>query len=320
MISVLGAGAFGTAVAVSLARNGGSVQLWAHDPAHVEALRQARENVLRLPGVPLPDNVEPIERLDDVPPEAVILLAVPMQTLRHLLQDNAEHFLARTLVACCKGMDLKTHVGPVQTISDCVPTAMPAILTGPSFAADIAHGLPTALTLACRDERVGKALQQSLTTPNLRIYRTTDTIGAELGGALKNVIAIACGVVIGARLGDSARAALMTRGYAEMQRMALRLGAKPETLAGLSGFGDLALTCTSEGSRNFRFGLSLGQGEPFDTDVTVEGAATARAALARARELGIEMPITGAVTALLDGQVDVRQAMDMLLSRPLKDE
>jgi len=320
MIVVLGAGAFGTALAVSLARNGGPVLLWAHDADHVAEMGKTRENARRLPGVALPDNITPVASLADIPRDAVLLLATPMQTLRHLLMENAELFGDRILVACCKGMDLETHLGPVQTIAECIPSALPAVLTGPSFAADIARGLPTALTLACAVEATGKSLQQSLTTPNLRIYRTTDTIGAELGGALKNVIAIACGVVIGARLGDSARAALMTRGYAEMQRMALKLGARPETLAGLSGFGDLALTCTSEGSRNFRFGLSLGRGEAFDMGVTVEGAATAHAALARAHELDIDMPITAAVTALLDGQVDVRQAMDMLLSRPLKEE
>ena len=320
MIAVLGAGAFGTALAISLARNGGRVMLWAHDPAHIAEMAAARENERRLPGVPLSGNIELIGDMAEIPAGAAVLLAVPMQKLSHLLEDHHAALTGRRLVACCKGIDLETHLGPVQTIAQAMIDALPAILTGPSFAADIARGLPTALTLACADEAAGKELQQALTTPNLRIYRTTDTVGAELGGALKNVIAIACGVVIGARLGDSARAALMTRGYAEMQRMARAQGARPETLAGLSGFGDLALTCTSEGSRNFRFGLSIGRGEPFDPSVTVEGAATARAALAKAHEIGIEMPITAAVTALLDGQVDVRQAMDMLLSRPLKEE
>ncbi|MDU8927927.1 NAD(P)H-dependent glycerol-3-phosphate dehydrogenase [Alisedimentitalea sp. MJ-SS2] len=320
MIAVLGAGAFGTALAVSLAQQGEPVILWAHDAGHVADMVKARENIRRLPGVPLPDNITPVEKLTGIPAHATLLLAVPMQTIRTLLQGNATLFANRILVACCKGMDLTTHLGPVQTITECVPSATPAILTGPSFAADIAQGLPTALTLACVDDTIGAALQQSLTTPNLRLYRTTDTAGAELGGALKNVMAIACGAVIGARLGDSARAALMTRGYAEMQRMALALGAQPETLAGLSGFGDLTLTCTSEGSRNFRYGLSLGRSEEFDPTITVEGAATAHAALARAHEIGIDMPITHAVTALLDGKIDVRQAMDMLLSRPLKEE
>ena len=201
-----------------------------------------------------------------------------------------------------------------------MPGNTAAILTGPSFAQDIAMGLPTALTLACTDAERGKALQQCLTTRNIRVYRTTDTIGAELGGALKNVIAIAAGAVIGAGLGDSARAALMTRGFAEMQRLALALGAQSETLSGLSGFGDLVLTCTSPQSRNMRFGLSLGRNESFDPSITVEGAATARAALKRAETLDLEMPITSAVVAMLDGKVNLRQAMNMLLSRPLKEE
>lgn len=320
MITVMGAGAFGTALAVSLARNGGPVRLWAHDPAHVDAMRTRGENTRRLPGVPLPSQILPVSTLDTLPAGSPVLLAVPMQQLGRVLTDHAAVLSAHPLVACCKGMDLTTLFGPVRTICDHIPDATAAILTGPSFAADIARGLPTALTLACADEVTGETLQQSLTTPNLRLYRTTDTVGAELGGALKNVIAIACGVVIGARLGDSARAALMTRGYAEIQRMALALGAAPETLAGLSGLGDLTLTCTSEQSRNFRFGQSLGRGEAFDKAITVEGAATAFAARDRARALGIDMPITATVTALINGDLDVPRAMEMLLSRPLKEE
>lgn len=320
MITVMGAGAFGTALAISLARNGGPVRLWAHDPAHVSDMKQHGENTRRLPGLALPPNVEPVATIENLPADGAVLLAAPMQKLSHLLEDHHAALTGRRLVACCKGIDLETHQGPVQIISTAMIDAVPAILTGPSFAADIARGLPTALTLACADDSAGQELQQSLTTPNLRIYRITDTIGAELGGALKNVMAIACGVVIGARLGDSARAALMTRGYAEMQRMAIALGAKPETLAGLSGFGDLTLTCTSEQSRNFRFGLSLGRGEEFDSSITVEGAATAHAAHDRAKALGIDVPITATVTALIDGKLDVSRAMEMLLSRPLKEE
>ncbi len=320
MITVMGAGAFGTALAVSLARNGKPVRLWAHDPRHVAEMRETRENARRLPGITLDPAIDVVATLDDLPPGGAILVAVPMQTLRSVLTAQTAALQGHTLVACCKGMDLTTHLGPVQTIRDHVPGATAAILTGPSFAADIARGLPTALTLACADDATGLTLQQALTTPNLRIYRTSDTTGAELGGALKNVIAIACGVVMGAKLGESARAALMTRGYAEMQRMALALGAQAETLAGLSGFGDLALTCTSEGSRNFRYGLSLGRSESFDKTVTVEGAATAHAAKDRACALGLEMPITTAVTDLIDAKLDVRQAMEMLLARPLKEE
>jgi len=248
------------------------------------------------------------------------LLAVPMQRLRDVLTEHATTFHERQLVACCKGMELGSGSGPVQIINSVVPDAVSAILTGPSFAADIARGLPTALTLACANEAAGTMLQLSLNTPNLRIYRTTDVIGAELGGALKNVMAIGCGAVIGAGLGDSARAALMTRGFAEMARMATALGAQPETLSGLSGFGDLVLTCTSDQSRNYRFGLSFGQKEWFDPAITVEGAATARAVCERANALQVDMPITRAITALINGDLQVDQAMDMLLSRPLKEE
>jgi glycerol-3-phosphate dehydrogenase (NAD(P)+) len=275
-------------------------------------------NMSRLPDVALPEGLE----YDTVIPETaeIILLAAPMQRMRNLIADHDSTFGNRDLVACCKGIELTTGKGPIAILQELRPHNTAAILTGPSFAYDIAVGLPTALTLACGDKEKSEFLQQSLTTRNLRIYRTLDTVGAELGGALKNVIAIAAGTVIGAGLGDSARAALMTRGFAEMQRLAIALGAKPETLSGLSGFGDLVLTCTSTQSRNMRFGLSLGKSEEFDSSVTVEGTATARAALQRARELNIDLPITEAVVALLDGKVRLHEAMQMLLSRPLKEE
>lgn len=243
-----------------------------------------------------------------------------MQTLRQLARDRADFFNDQVLVACCKGIEQTSNLGPLAILQDTVPNCQNALLTGPSFAKDIACGLPTALTLACADDGIERHLQKQLTITNLRLYRTTDTIGAELGGAIKNVIAIACGAAIGAGLGDSARAALMTRGYAEMQRMALPLGACAETLAELSGFGDLTLTCSTEASRNYRFGAALGQGVGFDSKITVEGAATARATLSRARNMQIDMPITAAVVGLLEGDIDVLQAMDMLLSRPLKEE
>lgn len=317
MISVLGAGAFGTALAVAFARNGTPVTLWARDADAAKTMQETRQNP-RLPGVDLPKTVSITAEFTTALTD-VVLLAVPMQKLRGLLESHHE-LTNRTLVACCKGVELGTQLGPVAVIRDVLPDATPAILTGPSFAADIARGLPTALTLAVPDEATGKALQDQLQSPNIRIYRTTDTVGAELGGALKNVIAIACGIAIGAGLGDSARAALMTRGYAEMQRMARALGAQPDTLAGLSGFGDLTLTCASEQSRNYRFGLSLGRGEAFDPSVTVEGAATARAALDRAQTMKIDMPITAAVVAVLDGGLQIREAMEMLLARPPKEE
>ncbi len=317
MISVLGSGAFGTALAIAFAKGGDDVTLWARNADAAQTMRDSDENP-RLPGVTLPKSISVTAEFADALSD-VVLLAVPMQKLRGLLEAHPE-LTGRTLIACCKGVELGTQLGPVAVIRDVLPNATPAILTGPSFAADIARGLPTALTLAVPDEETGKALQQRLISPNLRIYRTTDTVGAELGGALKNVIAIACGIAIGAGLGDSARAALMTRGYAEMKRMAQALGAQPDTLSGLSGFGDLTLTCSSEQSRNYSFGLSLGRGETYDASVTVEGAATARASLARARAMNIDMPITEAVVAILDGGLQIRDAMEMLLTRPPKEE
>ncbi len=319
-IGVIGAGAFGTALAISLARGEGETLLWTRAADAAEAMRRTGRNAARLPGVDLPEALRVTDDLEETLSAEALLIAVPMQKLRDLVLLHGDALDGRVLVACCKGIELKSLQGPVGVLRELLPRATPAILTGPSFAHDIATGLPTALTLACADAEMGRRLQQGLTTPNLRIYRSEDTLGAELGGALKNVIAIACGAAIGAGLGESARAALMTRGNAEMGRMAAALGARPETLAGLAGFGDLALTCTSEGSRNYRYGLSLGRREAFDPKITVEGAATARAVLRRAQELEVDMPITQAVVALLDQTLEVGQVMTGLLARPLKEE
>ncbi len=314
MIGVVGSGAFGTALAVALAREGQAVTLWARDAGQVADMTRTRRNDARLPGVILPDSIQVTADLADLAGVSALLLALPMQVLGGFLASA--RISAPAMVACCKGVDLIHLTGPATLIRAARPDVMAAILTGPSFAADIARGLPTALTLAGGDE----ALQHLLSTPTLRLYRTEDVIGAELGGALKNVIAIAAGVVMGASLGDSARAALMTRGYAEMTRLALSLGARGETLAGLSGFGDLVLTCTSAQSRNFRFGQALGAGQPFDTSVTVEGAATAHAVAKLAAQKGIDMPITTMISALVTQTITLPQAIHALLSRPLKQE
>jgi len=318
-VGVIGSGAFGTALAISLAGKG-KVHLWARSGEQARLMQGTRENAVRLPGVTLPDSLRVSSDLDAVSSRDILLLALPMQQLRSLLVAHGDVLSDRILVACCKGIELDSGLGPVSVISEILPMARVALLTGPSFAHDIARGLPTALTLACTDSELGKSLQQSLTTANLRLYRTTDTIGAELGGALKNVMAIACGAVIGAGLGDSARAAVMTRGYAEMVRMAKALGARPDTLAGLSGFGDLALTCTSDQSRNYRLGLAIGQGKPFDPSITVEGAATARAVAVQSSKMGLDMPITHSVVGLLDQTTTMTGAMAQLLARPLKEE
>jgi glycerol-3-phosphate dehydrogenase (NAD(P)+) len=318
-ISVIGAGAFGTALAISLAKET-PVTLWARDAQQAADMQESRCNRARLPDVTLPEALTATSDFNQAASAEVLLLAVPMQKLRLLLQERCAELSGRVLVACCKGIELQTGLGPIAVIHEVLPEAKAALLTGPSFAADIARGLPTALTLACADADLCRSLQQQLTTANLRLYRTTDTCGAELGGALKNVMAIACGAVIGAGLGDSARAALMTRGYAEMQRMALACGARPETLAGLSGFGDLTLTCSSTLSRNYQLGLSIGRGEGFDPNVTVEGAATARATAAKAKAMGLEMPLTETVVGLLNGDLTIATASAQLLARPLKEE
>ena len=274
----------------------------------------------RLAGVTLPENVIVTADIGALDQCDVVLLALPMQSLGGFLAQHQEHLNGKKLVACCKGIDLSRREGASALIRQNCPESVAAVLTGPSFASDIARGMPTALTLACADERTGESLQRQLSNNTLRLYRTTDVIGAELGGALKNVIAIAAGIVTGSRLGDSARAALITRGYAEMQRLALRLGARAETLAGLSGFGDLVLTCTSLQSRNFRYGEALGQGVPFDPGVTVEGLATAHAATALAAELAVDMPITRMVSAVVNRKMTIPEATEALLSRPLKQE
>lgn len=318
-IGIIGGGAFGTALGVALALDGNDIALWARNAEAVEAMQTGRTNV-KLQGVALPPNIVISTELDTVLACDTLLLAIPAQTLPDFLKTQAAQLSGKYLVACCKGIDLTRMTGPASTIRDLVPGATAAMLTGPSFAADIARGLPTALTLACADDAHGAMLQTALSTTSLRIYRTTDTVGAELGGALKNVMAIASGVAIGAGLGESARAALITRGFPEMQRLATELGGQADTLSGLSGFGDLVLTCTSEQSRNFRYGLALGRGESFDSDTTVEGAATARAVRQLARDLDIDMPICTVVADLTEDKTDVMRALNALLSRPLKEE
>lgn len=313
MIGVAGAGAFGTALAVALGREGRSVTLWARE---VREMTTQRQNARYLPGVELPPSVLISADIDLLRQAEVVLLSVPMQALRGFLEANRHVLNGLPLVACCKGVDLATLTGPSGVIRAACPDSAVSVLTGPSFAADIAQGLPTALTLAGGDE----AQQHLLSTQCLRLYRSADVIGAELGGALKNIVAIAAGAVMGAGLGDSARAALMTRGFAEMQRFALRQGAKTETLAGLSGFGDLVLTCTSAQSRNFRLGLAIGRQQSFDPSVTVEGAATAKAVSDIAMRDGIDMPITQMIAALVAQKVTLPEAIKTLLSRPLKQE
>ncbi|MGR3484241.1 MAG: NAD(P)H-dependent glycerol-3-phosphate dehydrogenase [Paracoccaceae bacterium] len=312
-ITILGAGAFGAALAVAL----GAVRpvtLWAREPGGMQADRV----VPRLPGVTLPAGVTVTGDPAAVTGAATLLLACPAQSLRQVLSDMPLGPGAHA-VACCKGIDAATLATPADTIADAAPQSVPMILTGPSFAHDLAAGLPTALTLACGDAEAGAAVQTRLATPVLRPYLSADPRGAALGGALKNVVAIACGACIGAGLGDSARAALMARGFAEMTRLAVHLGADPATLTGLAGLGDLSLTCMSEGSRNFRLGLAVGRGQAPD-GALVEGVATARAVAVIAARDGLDLPVMAAAHGLGSGRIDVDEALRALLSRPLRAE
>ena len=314
-IAILGGGAFGTALACAIGRRR-PVTLWARDAAHLSEHRQSP----RLPGADLPDQVKVTTSLDEAIEAQALLFAMPMQSLAGFADQIGSPLQGRMLVACCKGIDLQSLRGPAAILGQAWPQAIPAILTGPSFATDIARGLPTALTLACADAGPGQELQEMLSTPALRLYRTGDLCGAELGGALKNVIAIACGASIGAGLGESARAALMTRGFAEMVRLASHLGASPATLMGLSGLGDLSLTCASEQSRNYRYGLALGRRAAFDPSLTVEGVATAQAVASLAGKEKLSLPVCAAVADLGSGRLKVEEAIKTLLSRPLKEE
>ena len=318
-LGVIGAGAFGTALAIAQAQAGRRVVLWARDGAQAQAMAEARVNAARLPGATLPDCITVTDDLTRAAQAPVLLLAVPTQALRGLLQAHAAALHGSVLVLCCKGIERGTGLLPAQVVADVMPGAVSAVLTGPSFAADIASGKPTALTLATEAPQAA-TLQTGLATRNLRLYLSDDPMGAQLGGALKNVIAIAAGLTIGAGLGESARAALMTRGFAEITRLAEARGAQAATLWGLSGFGDLVLTCTSEKSRNYRHGLALGAGQEPGHGQTVEGVMTAHAITEAHEDAAQALPVTAMVSALLRGVLGMDEAIASLLSRPLRHE
>ena len=318
-VCILGAGAFGTALAVALSDRH-DVRLWGRDGAALAVVAQSRKSP-RLSNVTLAENITGTDDANTALQGAeFILCAIPLQATAEALSDLAPLFAGQPLIGCSKGMDLTTGLGGYSVLRSVYKTGPSGVLTGPSFAVDIAKGLPTALTLAAEAQENVSAWQAALSTETLRLYTSGDPIGAELGGALKNVMAIACGATIGAGLGQSARAALITRGQAEITRFAVKLGAQPETLAGLAGFGDLCLTCTSEKSRNYQFGLALGQGQVFDKAITVEGRATALALLPIMERLEIDMPIAKAVAGLCAGKITVAQAMAALMARPLRKE
>ena len=318
MIAVLGAGAFGTALAVALSRNGTEVVLWGRDPKAMEDMAATRRNTRYLPECLFPDALRPTAD-PAVVSANTILLAIPAQAQREFVSEWSAHLDGRSVVACSKGIDLKSGLGPTGIIAQACPEARSAVLTGPSFAKEIATGLPTALTLACRDSSVGTELQAELSRESLRLYLTEDVTGAELGGALKNVVAIAAGIVIGAGLGQSARAAVIARGFSEMQRIAHAMGADPRTLQGLSGLGDLVLTASSEMSRNYSAGLALGSRSEMPKG-TIEGLSTAKAVSDLARRKNIDAPLIDTVADVVSGRISVNDAQTRLMTRPLRRE
>ncbi len=322
-IGVIGGGAWGTALAQVAASGGEDVLLWAREPEVVAAINADRANPLFLPGIPLSPAIRATGMTGELAAADLWLVAAPAQHLRAVL---AECPLAHgpTLMLCAKGIEAKTLRLMAEIAAELAPASPLAVLSGPTFAAEVAAGLPTAVTLAAADEALGQALVRRLARPAFRPYWTDDVVGAEIGGAVKNVLAIACGVVEGAALGLNARAALIARGFAEMTRFGVARGARAETLAGLSGLGDLVLTCSSPNSRNFALGLGLGRGERAADLLTgrrsiAEGAATAPVLVAAAKAAGVDMPIAAAVAAMLDG-APVAATVEALLARPLRAE
>ena len=325
-VGVLGGGAWGTALAQVAARAGLDALLWAREGEVIEAVNAGHVNETFLPGVVLESAVRASGEVRDVAGRDLILAVVPAQHMRAALASLSPHLApGQPLVLCAKGIEQGSLRLMSGVAAETCPHAELAVLSGPSFAADVARGLPTAVTLACADADLGQALAEALATPSFRPYWIDDLIGAEAGGAIKNVLAIACGVVEGRGLGRSAHAALVTRGFAELTRLAVALGAEPRTLNGLCGLGDLVLTCSSPQSRNMSLGLALGRGERLADLLAgrlsvVEGVATAPAVRALAAKHGVETPIAEAVAAVLAGETDLDTAIFGLLARPLRSE
>ena len=319
-IAIIGAGAWGTALACIAARAGRQVALYARDAAHAAKIAASRNNP-KLPGVLLPNSIAVTNDLAMAASADIVLVATPAQHLRGAVIELSPHLnRAVPVVACAKGIEHGTRQFMTEVIAAVAPDARPAILSGPSFAEDVARGLPTAITLAARDDNLASALVQALGSPTFRPYHTTDVRGVEIGGAAKNVLAIAAGIVAGKNLGASAQAALTTRGFAELARFGRALGARAETLVGLSGLGDLILTCSGPQSRNFALGLALGRGEPPAPGRLAEGKFTAPVLVDLAASQNIDMPVAQAVAAILNRTITVDAAIEGLLTRPFKAE
>src|SRR5712671_6789855 len=319
-VAVIGAGAWGTALAGVAARAGRDVVLYARNADLAAQMKTAHANP-RLPGVQLDDRIEITNRIAAAAGAKIILIATPAQNLREAALTLAPHLKRATpVIAAAKGIERGTHKFMTEVIAEAAPDATPAILSGPSFAADVARGLPTAVTLATKDETLASELVQALGSSTFRPYHTTDVRGVEIGGAAKNVLAIAAGIVEGRKLGASALAALTTRGFSELARLGRACGARTETLAGLSGLGDLILSCSSPQSRNLALGIALGRGEAPAAGRLAEGEFTAPVLIELAASQKVEMPVSQAVAAILAGKVTIDAAIEGLLTRPFKAE
>lgn len=319
-ISIVGAGAWGTALANAAARAGRDVTLYARDSVAADRIAQTRENP-KLPGIQLEKAIAVTSDLAQAGRASAVLLVTPAQSLRAAALALAPHLTKRTpVIVCAKGIERGTHQFMTEIVTEVAREAVPAILSGPSFDVDVARGLPTAVTLATADETLAKALVHALGSATFRPYHSTDVRGVEIGGAAKNVLAIAAGIVAGRKLGASALAALTTRGFAELMRLGLACGARAETIAGLSGLGDLLLSCSTPQSRNFSLGLALGRGEAPNRSKLVEGEFTAPVLIELAADRSVEMPVANAVAAILGGAVTVDAAIEALLTRPFRAE
>jgi glycerol-3-phosphate dehydrogenase (NAD(P)+) len=319
-VSVIGAGAWGTALAGVAARAGRNHVLYARDPAHATQIQTTRVNP-RLAGVQLDPGIAVTSDIAAAGRADIILAVTPAQHLRAAVSHLAPHVADGTpVIACAKGIEHGTHKFMTEVIAEAAPQAIAAILSGPSFADDVARGLPTAVTLAAKDEAIASNLVQALGSATFRPYHTTDVRGVEIGGAAKNVLAIAAGIVVGRNLGASALAALTTRGFSELARLGRACGARTETLSGLSGLGDLLLSCSTAQSRNFALGIALGRGEAAPAGKLAEGAFTAPVLVELAAAANVDMPVSQAVAAILDSRLTIDAAIEGLLTRPFKAE
>ena len=323
---VIGGGAWGTALAQVCARAGLETTLWARETDVVTSVNATHENAAFLPGIALDPGIRATGDLADLAGSDLVLAVAPAQHLRATLTAFAPHVRpGLPILLCAKGVEQGTLKLMTQVLAETVPQATPAVLSGPSFAGEVARGLPTAVTLACAGDGCAEDLGALIATPTFRPYFATDMIGAEAGGAVKNVLAIACGIVEGRGLGRSAHAALITRGFSELTRIAVALGGEASTVAGLCGLGDLVLTCSSPQSRNMSVGLALGKGMTLEEALSgklsvAEGVASAPAVRQLAAKLGVDTPICTAVAAILAGEVGVDEAIRGLLSRPTREE